>query len=307
MDLELWTQLSMAISDVERRWPSRGRDTHPTSRIVRVHLWSVLHDRPTRWGCVRENWTTRTRPPSLPDQSTMSRRMKRADFDEFLIRVGRRLNGDSNASRARDASKLHVRIVDGKSLELPNHSTDRDARWGRGVSRTSLGYKIHFLCSTEEKPMPDAFAITPLNRCEKQMAARMIRRVRGGGYLLADAHLDASWLFDHCRVHAHQLLCPRAKPHTALGHHYQSPDRVRAIEMLESPANVNPSFGSFGRSLYRCRTIVERRFSAAVCFGAGIGNSLPPWVRRIGRVRRWTTAKLLINAARIRNNRRIAA
>ena len=303
MDLELWTQLSMAISDVERRWPTRGRDRHPTSRIVRVHVWSALHTRPTSWACDARHWTARTRPPSLPDQSTMSRRMQRADFDEFMTRVGQRLNGDSNAARAREALKLHVRIVDGKALELPNHSTDRDARWGRGVSRNSLGYKIHFLCSTVERPMPDAFVVTPLDRCEKQMAARMIRRVRGGGYLLADAHLDASWLFDHCRAHAHQLVCPRAKPHTGLGNHYQSPDRIRAIEMLESPADVNP----FGPSLYRHRTVIERRLSAAVCFGAGIGNSLPPWVRRIGRVRRWITAKLLINAARIRNNQRVAA
>jgi hypothetical protein len=303
MDLELWTQVSMAISDVEQRWPSRGRDTHPISRIVRMHLWSTLHDRPTCWGCVAKNWTMRTRPPSLPDQSTMSRRMKREDFEEFLTRVGQRLNGDSAASKACETSKLHLRIVDGKALELPNHSTDPDARWGRGVSRTSLGYKLHFLCSAVEKPMPDAFVVTPLNRCEKQMAARMIKRVRGGGYLLADAHLDASWLFDRCRVHGHQLVCPRAKPHTALGHHYQSPDRVRAIEMLEPPANVN----RFGPSLYRHRSIVERRFSAAVCFGGGIGNSLPPWVRGIRRVRRWITAKLLINAARIRNNRGVAA
>ena len=101
MDLELWTQLSMAISDVDQRWPTRGRDRHPTSRIVRVHVWSALHTRPTSWACDARHWTARTRPPSLPDQSTMSRRMQRADFDEFMTRVGQRLNGDSNAARAR--------------------------------------------------------------------------------------------------------------------------------------------------------------------------------------------------------------
>lgn len=291
MDLELWAELSAAISDVARRVGPNARDTHPTSRVVRVHLWSALHERPTVWACRAGHWTERTRPPALPDQSTMSRRTRRGDFDEFLARVGRRLNGR--------AKRWLLKVVDGKPIELPNHTGDRDAAWGRGVSRTSVGYKLHAIHSGN--PMPDAFAITPLGRCEKRMALRMVRRVGGTGYLLGDAHFDAGWLFDGCRAHGHQLLCPRAKPHTGLGHHYQSPDRVRAIEMLEPPANVN----DFGPSLYRLRTGIERQFSQLVCFGGGL-TTLPPWVRRIGRVRRWVTAKLLINAARVRIQRRKA-
>ena len=149
--------------------------------------------------------------------------------------------------------------------------------------------------------MPDAFAITTLNVCEKRMAARLIGRVTGFGYLLADAHYDASWLFDYCHAHQHQLLCPRAKPGTGEGHHYVSPHRRQAIAMLEVPAAVNP----FGRELYAGRTDIERSFSQMVCFGAGLGQ-LPTWVRRIWRVRHWVMNKLLINAARIRINRRKA-
>ena len=37
----------------------------------------------------------------------------------------------------------------------------------------------------------------------------------GYGYLLGDAPYDASWIFDHCHGHNHQLLCPRAKPGVA--------------------------------------------------------------------------------------------
>ena len=143
--------------------------------------------------------------------------------------------------------------------------------------------------------MPDAFVITPLNICEKQMAARMVRRVKGVGYLAGDGHYDAGWLFDLCRYHNHQLLCPRAKPGTGLGHHYQSPSRIRAIEMLEPPVSIN----SFGTELYKGRTAIERHFSNATCFGGGL-TTLPPWVRRIWRVRRWVHAKLLINAVRIK-------
>ena len=220
----------------------------------------------------------------------MSRRTRRADFAEFQRRVGRRLNGKP--------APTPVKVVDGKALELPNHGGDRDATWSRGVSRTSLGYKRHAVCSGN--PMPDAFAVTTLNVCEKRTAARMIGRVAGHGYLLGDAHFDASWLFDHC--HRHQLVCPRAKPGTGLGHHYVSPHRRRAIDMLEAPAAAN----AFGPDLYARRTDVERDFAGLVCFGGGL-TTPPAWVRRIWRVRAWVMAKLLINATRIRLNRKKAS
>ena len=102
-----------------------------------------------------------------------------------------------------------------------------------------------------------------------------------------------------CHHHGYRLVCPRAKPGTGTRHHRVSPHRRRAIEMLESPAAVNP----FGPALYARRTDVERDFSGLTCFGGGL-TTLPPWVRRIWRVRAWVTAKLLINAARIRLNRR---
>jgi hypothetical protein len=291
MELELWADLSQAISAVGRRLAPRPRDAHPTARVVRVHLWSALHDRPTAWACDPKNWDARTRPDALPDQSTMSRRMRRADFEPFLDLVRARLGG-------RPAAAGLLRVVDGKPLELPNHTTDRDARWGRGVSRTAVGYKLHAICSAGN-PLPDAFVVTPLDRCEKRMALRMVPRVGGGGggYLLGDAHYDASWLFDGCRGHGHQLVCPRAKPGTGLGHHYQSPDRRRAVDLLEPPGGI----ARFGPSLYARRTDVERAFGNMASFGGGLAT-LPPWVRRIWRVRRWVWAKLLINAARIRRN-----
>jgi len=219
MELELWAELSQAICDVQRRFQFNPRHTHPTALIVRVHLWSALHDRPTFWACNSKSWTRGTLPKRLPDQSPMSRRMRRGDFQLFLRAMLPRLNG-------KPRERL-LKIIDGKPLELPNHTRDPDAKWGRGVSRTSIGYKLHAICSGN--PVPDAFAITSLDICEKQMAARMIKRVKGGGYLLADAHYDASWLYDLCSHHNHSLVSPRAKPGMGLGHHYQSPQRLRAI------------------------------------------------------------------------------
>lgn len=289
MELERWAELSAAISGVAAGFARHKRDEYSTALVVRVHTWAALWDRPVSWACEARNWAPHARPPRLPDQSTMSRRTRRADFAEFQHRVGQRMNG-------RPGPAL-VKVVDGKPLELPNHTGDRDATWSRGVGRTSVGYKLHAIFSGN--PMPDAFAITTLNVCEKRMAARMIGRVGGGGYLLGDAHFDASWLFDCCHYHRHQLVCPRARPGTGLGHHRVSEHRLRAINMLEAPANVN----SFGPDLYDRRTDIERDFSGLACFGGGL-TTLPSWVRRIWRVRAWVMAKLLINAARIRLNRK---
>jgi hypothetical protein len=292
MELELWADLSQAICDVRSRVSPWPHDTHPTALIVRVHLWAALHDRPTCWACDWRNWTRQTRPAALPDQSTMSRRMRRPDFEPFLKLLHERLNGKADPSL--------LKIVDGKPLELPNHTTDRDAAWGRGVSRMSIGYKLHAICSGN--PLPDAFAITPLDVCEKQMADRMIRRVKGTGYCLGDGHYDASWLFDVFAQHGYQLLCPRAKPGTGIGHHPQSPWRLRSIQLLEPPGGID----DFGPSLYRLRTGIERQFSQMASFGGGMA-ALPPWVRRIWRVRNWVWAKLLINGSRIRRNRKMVS
>jgi hypothetical protein len=275
MDLQLWAELSSAISDVQQQLKPRPRDVHSTAHVVRVHLWSVLHDRPTCWACEPGNWSKSTCPADLPDQSTMSRRMKRDDFESFMVRMSKRLNGHGK--------QRLMKIVDGKPLELSHNSKDPDAAWGRGVSRLAIGYKLHVIHSGNH--MPDDFVITPLNTCEKQMAARMIKRVGGGGYLLADGNFDASWLFDDCNKHNHQLLCPRAKVGAGLGHHRQSPQRLRSIDMLESPLKINP----FGPELFLCRTEVERAFSNLTCFGGGL-TVLPSWVRRIWRVRRWVWA-----------------
>lgn len=290
MELELWSETSAAISAVERDWPRHPRDVYSTPLIARVYHWACLHDRPVSWACEAANWQPAVRPARLPDQSTMSRRARRPDFERFLERVGRRMNGRPEPGL--------VKVVDGKPLELPNHTTDRDATWARGASRTAAGYKLHAIVSAGN-PMPDAFAVTTLNACEKRMAARVVKRAGGCGYLLADAHYDASWLFDHCHARGHQLVCPRAKPGTGLGHHYVSAHRARAIAMLEVPRHVS----RFGRDLYDRRTGIERDFAQLVCFGAGLGP-LPAWVRRIWRVRHWVINKLLVNAARIRINRR---
>src|SRR5947209_12266078 len=110
MELELWSETSAAISGVASRWPARPRDRYPTALIVRVYHWACLHDRPLSWACKPDNWSSVTRPPALPDQSTMSRRTRRADFEQFLLRVGQRMNG-GGGSLQQEPQPVSVKVV----------------------------------------------------------------------------------------------------------------------------------------------------------------------------------------------------
>jgi hypothetical protein len=291
MERECWSQLSQAICEVAARWSESGRYQHSTARIVRVHLWSVLHDRPTSWACAAAHWDPRTRPAALPDQSTMSRRKRTRAFERFMDAVGARLAGKASAAL--------LKRVDGKALMVAAHSTDRDAAWGRGAGQDANGYKLHTIWS--DRAMPEQWTLTPLNVCEKRMARRMVKRLSGGGYLLADAYYDDSKLHEQARAANHQMVAPRRRSSRGkgLGHCYQSPHRLRSIDITESPAHVNDAFG---RSLRDSRGQIERDLGNLSSFGGGLAG-LPAWTRRIWRVRSWVHAKLLINAARIRHRR----
>lgn len=282
-----WAELSAAIRRVDQGWKDSPRLTHRTATIVRTHLWSVIRDRPTNWACEKAHWDWRARPERLPDQSTMSRRTRgRAGkrFYAFLYAV---------AARVSVPCRSLIKRLDGKPLTVAAHSSDPDARWGRGAGQKSNGYKLHAIHAGQ--PMPEQWAITPLNVDERVVARRLIKRLKGGGYLLADAMYDASDLHERAAAVNHQLVCPRRKPGTALGHRRHSPHRLRAIEMLEPPAGLNV----FGKQLHHGRGQIERDFGNLTSFGGGL-QGLPSWVRRIWRVRAWVYGKLLINAIRIK-------
>jgi IS5 family transposase len=291
-----WAELSATISRVDARWQDAPRLTYRTAAVVRVHLWSVIHDRPTCWACAAGNWDWRARPKALPDQSTMSRRMRGRQgkrFYAFLDAVAAELSDPG-------AALIDLKRLDGKPLPVAAHSTDPDARWGRGAGQQNQGYKLHAIRSS--RPMPEQWAITPLNVDERVVARRLIQRLDGAGYLLCDGLYDASDLHERAAAVNHQLLGPRRRPGTGLGHRRHSPHRLRALEMLESPAGVN----DFGLRLYQQRGQIERDFGNLVSFGGGL-QGLPAWVRRIWRVRAWIYGKLLINAVRIRRLQRLRA
>ena len=204
MERERWSELSAAVSKVGAGWKDPGRYKHRTAAVARVHLWAASHDRPVSWACEPENWDARTRdgrsrPESLPDQSTMSRRTRGRHgkhFDAFLAAVGGEMNKGPLASCDPRPGARPMRLtkrMDGRALAVAAHSKDRDARWGRGAGQKSKGYKLHQVRS--DLPMPEQWALTPLDVDERVVARRMIKRLTGAGYILRDGMYDASELY----------------------------------------------------------------------------------------------------------------
>jgi hypothetical protein len=208
--------------------------------------------------------------------------MKRVAFDCFLNLLAERLRGAGLPAL--------VLALDGKPLLVGGNSKDREAKFGRAAGHVGRGYKLHAIWAG--RPLPEAWEVTPLNECEPKVAMRLAGQLGGGGYVLADANYDATYLFDEAGRRGYQLVADQRDNNPGTGHHYQSPFRLRCIDLLG---------GDFGRDLYALRRRIERSFGNATSFGGGLGP-LPAWVRHRHRVGQWIWAKLAINAVRIRQN-----
>ncbi len=168
-------------------------------------------------------------------------------------------------------------------MPIGGNGKDPDARFGRGAGCVAKGYKLHTVWS--KRPLPEACKeVTPLNANEKAVAEALIGRLEYGGYLLGDGNYDASYVYDAAWAGGYQpsgrRRCRKAEG-AGSGGHYQSPHRLRGLEILQ---------GDFGKALFKARTAIERSFGNATAFGGGLGP-LPAWVRGLGRVRTWVWAK----------------
>jgi hypothetical protein len=275
MERELWPLVYRVVREVGRGIEQKYVH-YPPWVIAAVLLWAAIHDRPVGWACDPAHWsTTRLRPAAIPSAATVSRRTRRGGFVVILNAVAARLRGDGPPA--------WTLIVDGKPLPVGHCTKDRQAKGGpRGP-----GYKLHTVWGT--KPLPDAWAVTPLRQYEGAVAEDLLSRIRGFGYLLGDGNYEASRLYDAADRAGYQLLAPPDPQDNGRGHHYQSPHRRAALALIRD---------GLGRALLRGRAAIERLFGNATTFAGGLAP-LPAWVRTLGRVTRWVWAKLVINAARI--------
>jgi len=294
MERELWTILTRAVAQVDATFADNPRYGHRTCVIVRVYLWAALHERPIDWATKPANWPVGAREHrkgQLPDQSTVSRRTRGhlgQCFQRFLDALANTL------SSRPDARRLDLKCLDGKPLVVARHSKDPDAKFGRGAGGLDRGYKLHALWGTSI--LPEAFRVAPLDVDERAMARRLLGHLQGQGYILADGNYDANYLFALGTARNYQLLSPRDTPGAGLSHRRHRPARLRSIQLLEPPAAGSADFGP---DLFARRRIIEQRLGNLTTGVGALSTGLPPFVRRIWRVRTWVTLKLLIYAARV--------
>jgi Transposase DDE domain len=288
MERELWPRLYRLLQEAGAT--VRQKDvTYQPALIVTVLLWAALHDRPVNWACQPQNWSSTTlRPVQLPSASTMSRRLRSLAVAAVLRALEDRLR------EAEPPGLIHA--IDGKPLTVGGLSHDPDARNGHGAGKLAKGYKLYALWG--RRPMPEAWSVNALKVNEAREAPGLFASAGVTGYVLGDNQYDSSELYDAAAAHGLRLLAARKDPEAGISRgHYQSPERLRAIETLKRP---------FGAELFALRGRIEGRFGNATSFAGGLAP-LPSWVRRAHRVVRWVWAKLIINGIRIVVEKGLAA
>lgn len=283
MERELWCLVRGALRRLPRWWPRNA--SYSNTEILAVLLWAALHNRPICWACQRSSWPVQAWRRRLPDQSTMSRRLREDRLIDDLRTLIDRLQ------RSID-TRAEAFIVDGKPLPVSNISGDPDAARGWGAGIYARGYKLHAVIDSARRLID--FEVRPLNTPESVVAAEMVARAPRADVLLADASYDSNALYRACELKGTQLLAPRRRPFTGLGwvRGGHAASRVRSIELLEKPDSP------WHDRHHRARLAVERYFGALATPATGL-YVLPPWTRRIHRVRAWVAAKLTIHAARM--------
>jgi hypothetical protein len=297
MEGELFCALYGIVAEEAKLHARRKRVQYSDAAIVLVFFWAALHDRPVCWACDPINWPGDMPWSSLPSAPTMSRRLQTFSCWMLIAGLYYRL-------RALHASELCVcRRVDTKPLVVGGFSKDRDARRGYATGGMARGYKL--AAAWGHGVVPDALMLGSLKVSDQQSAAELIDRLVENdsgvcGYLLADATHDANPLHQRAAARSFQMITPRKRPGTALGHRDHCPARLRSIELLEGNS------AAFGKELYALRENIERDFGHLCSFGGGL-QSLPSWVRHPRRVARWVIAKLIIRGLRVCQNHGLAA
>ena len=281
MDGELLRRLYKAVGEVASRAAGR-RCSFSDFDILLTFVLAALASKPLSWACRRSNrplWCWRV---NVPTPSTMSRRTRAKHFRLLLLRLDAALKARLPGSS--------LKYLDGKPLLVAGHSKDPDARRGRAPGGWGRGYKLHAIinaCGAVE-----AFAVTALDAGEATVAREPLVPACDlrGALALADGSFDSNNLYGSVSDAGGTLLAPRRKPGTGLGHgRRQHPDRLRAIEQLEHSPGGAADFR-------RLRLGVEQCFGLMTHLGLG---ALPPWVRRLRRVRMWVMGKAIVYHAHL--------
>jgi hypothetical protein len=254
--------------------PAQKRVRFSDLWIALVFLWATTCDRPVCWATRAENWPAEFAWFSPPSPATMSRRLPSESVRRLLDKALAFLNPPD--------SKGPEHWVDGKPLTVGGATKDPDAKVGRGAGMMAKGYKLHAIWACTGTL--EAWSVEPLNVSEPKVAARMVRVLRGPGYLVGDHLFDWRVLYDLAGDRGIQLVVSPEKNGSPIpGRRRQSAHRVIGLRLAHTP---------FGQAMLHRRFGIDRLFGQLGNFGGGL-CPLPNWVRRLPRVRRWVLGKLI--------------
>ncbi|MCE9592065.1 MAG: transposase [Planctomycetes bacterium] len=159
------------------------------------------------------------------------------------------------------------------------------ARRGWAAGHLAHGYKLFLYSDSDGRII--AYQVHAMNRAEQAVALELIPHATRPGYTLGDSVYDTQACHDAAAACGQQLIAPRKDPAGSISTRANSPQRMHAIAMLETP-----TASRFGVEMYKKRTLIERVFSVMTSATVGM-DSLPPWVRTLRRVRQWVDAMVV--------------
>ena len=263
--------------------------TYGEGLVAFIYFFGVSCGRSPRWASRRANWPAWCQaalPTPLISYSQLNRRLKRASLRHLIGRISDELR-DQLTSRASRASRGHDKVVDGKPLVVGGYSHDRDADLGRVPDGWARGYRLHVIVDGASGAI-DAFEATSLRAGEATvLRERLVPRVDLRGCVLrGDANYDSNPSYRVVARAGGRHVAQRRKPGRGLGHHRQHPDRLRAVRELErTPGGLAEH--------RRRRNRVEQVLAHLGNLPFGL-STLPPFVRRLPRVRLWVAAKIAL-------------
>jgi hypothetical protein len=280
MERKLFLIILETLNRIGGAWRRPAKARFTDRDIVLTYFHAVLHERCVDWACRRENWPWHDRRRALPSGATMSRRLRTPEVRGLI-------EGVRFALAEAGIDLPATLILDAKPLPLSGHSMDKDAGFGRAGSIFTRGYKLHAIADLSGNIR--AFRVESLKVGEQAAAHALLALLPAqaqGTRLLADANYDSSALYDAAGARGLQLVAARRYRHAkGLGHVYQSPFRLRALELQREDPRVLDE-----------RRRIEGFFGTMGNVVGGLAP-LPNAVRGRRRVELWVAAKLAIDAA----------
>lgn len=233
------------------------------------------------WACLPVNAPRAFADRPLPSPATLSRRLRAAHSKRLLDQI------ETQLTPLTDATLIGCWLIDAKPLPVSPSSKDRQAKRGWCYDGHARGYKLFALCDTRSRIVN--WRVHAMNAAEPTVARTLIEHLDRPGYLLGDSIYDSTPLHQAAAPRSVQLLAPRKNPTGNIGMRARPPNRLHAIDMLETFCN------RLGPTLYAQRTIIERVFARMAASDVGL-DYLPGWGRSLDRVQRWVQTKLILYA-----------